>query len=105
MSKNDKSAYLMTQIEDCLDKTPKEEFEFLTDEGHFLNAAYNEIRDCYNEIEELQIELKASKEREAKLRKCMQSAYKYLKSTYDIHTWKHEPEYQMIESFEQCLRN
>lgn len=48
-------------------------------------------------------ELEKSKQREVMLLKEIEGAYAYLKATYDIHTWKDEPEYQMMKSFEQVI--
>ena len=54
-------------------------------------------------IQQLEAELQKSKKRETVLLKEIEGAYAYLKATYDIHTWKDEPEYQMMKSFEQAL--
>ena len=34
----------------------------------------------------------------------VKGAHDYLKSTYDLPTWKDEPEYAMMKSFEQALQ-
>jgi len=50
-----------------------------------------------NEIEKLQAQL-------AEAEKVISGAYKYLKATYDIHTWKDEPEYAMMETMGEYQR-
>lgn len=48
-----KTSRLYEQIENYLDKAPKEGFDFLGDDGHLLNASYNEIKSLQKEINEL----------------------------------------------------
>lgn len=69
--------------------------------GYFRDVAMSKY--CRDWILDLEQQLAERDKTIAKLRECVEGAHKYLKATYDLHTWKDEPEYAMMKDFEQCL--
>ena len=59
---------------------------------------------CYCDMEKKEKEIQALKEKLEKAVEVIKNASNYLDATYDIHTLKDEPEYQMMMNFREVLK-
>jgi len=58
----------------------------------------------YKLFDVLEKEIQELKEKLEKAVEVIKNASNYLDATYDIHTWKDEPEYQMMMGFREILK-
>ena len=54
-------------------------------------------------VTSLQKKMQKLEEEKAYLLQTIKIAYEYLKNTYDLPTWKDEPEYAMMKDFEETI--